>query len=60
VCCAGSELQAQAPPLQTPFVAQSFSPVWQALHSYRLQLTGRSLDALASQVRGAMCWQLDV
>ena len=49
---AAPELQAQVPPLQTPFQAQSFCPAWRAAHSYRLQLTGAMLEALASQVSG--------
>lgn len=49
-CPAESELQASAPPLQTPFIPQSFCPTWQAAHSYQLHLTSRMLNTLATQV----------
>ena len=47
---ADSAWQAQAPPLSTPFVPQSFCPAWHASHTYPLQLTSGMLGALASQV----------
>lgn len=50
---ADRSLQGIAPPLQTPFIPQSFCPAWRAAHSYELQLTRELLAALATQVRSS-------
>lgn len=54
-CHADPRLQAQAPPLQTAFVPQSFCPAWRAAHTYPLQLTADLLGALATQVHFGCC-----
>jgi hypothetical protein len=43
-------------PLQTPFVAQSFSPAWLAAHAYKIQLTATVLAALATRSLRAEVW----
>ena len=54
---ADTALQAEAPPLQTAFVPQSFCPAWRSVHSHPLQLTAGMVQALASQAscKGADC-----
>ncbi|GAB4816271.1 hypothetical protein N2152v2_003317 [Parachlorella kessleri] len=42
-------LQKRAPPLQTPFQAQTFCPEFHARHEYSLRLDARTLQALAEQ-----------
>ncbi|PRW60425.1 hypothetical protein C2E21_0846 [Chlorella sorokiniana] len=53
---ADAALQAEAPPLQTAFVPQSFCPAWRSVHTYPLQLTGSMVQALASQSMRVEVW----